>query len=80
MSNTKQLGIGYGYFNPTISEQLTAQGFLFDEEKAKYFEESRQALLHLGLHNLITNSLADKTFQKLQKQIASHVQSKLITL
>lgn len=72
-AKTLQFGISFGIISPTLSEQLTKQGFKFDVKKIKAFESQREAFSVLRMSGLLTDSMADKITVKLYNNIRKHV-------
>ncbi len=74
METVKQIGLGFGVMSPPISKQLKQQGFKFNKEKIKGFENEVHAIntLRFG-SNLLTDSIIDKIVPKLYKKIVAHV-------
>ncbi len=71
---TKQIGLGFGVLSPTISEQLKKQGFKFDKEKIKHFQEEANAINTLRFGSgLLTDSMVNKIVPKLYKKVVAHV-------
>lgn len=70
----QSIRLSYGVLSAKISTQLKNQGFKFDVKKIKKFEREVDAINTLRFNSsLLTDSIADKLFEKLHKKIVSHV-------
>lgn len=74
MGNNKTIGIHFGALADPISKQLDDQGFKYAKERVDIFQMELDAItrLRFGSH-LLTDSIADKLYQKLHKTIVNHV-------
>lgn len=73
----RQIGIGFGVMSPPLAEQLTKQGFRFDAEKVKIWQQEIDAINRLRFgSNLLTDSMVDKMLPKLHKIIVKHICAK----
>lgn len=74
MTESKQIGLGFGIMSDSISKQLKDQGFKFNAKKVKIFEQEVEAINRLRFgSNLLTDSMVNKIIPKLYKKIVSHV-------
>ena len=70
------IGISLGAIADPFGKQLKAQGYEFDPEKMKRFESVKDAIFTLRFADIMPDSMADKCFAKLYKQIVTHVAGK----
>ena len=73
MSETKQLGIHFGALAEPISKQLGKQGYSFNANKVKNFEQINHAIQTLGFGAMVTDGQRNKLEKKLFKKIERHV-------
>lgn len=72
----KQLTIQFGALAPKIEDQLTTQGFEFDEKKVKHFELLKECITHLYFSSLLSDNEFSRVIDKLFTKIKQHVASK----
>lgn len=72
MSNTT-LKISFNILSPSITKQLRTQGFKFDNDIAKEFDENKESLGDLSLSDLLTDKQETSVRQKIFKRIEAHV-------
>jgi hypothetical protein len=73
---SKELGIGFGPLCDPIPKQLKQQGFKYNHDTAKEFEQHRQSVIDLMFGNVLSDSQVDMAYKKLFAQIRKHVISK----
>lgn len=71
MSNN--LGLRFGGMAPSIADQLNEQGFLFSKSEVSHFQKDADAVTRLRIRGLIPAAQVDKSFNKITKLIAAHV-------
>ena len=76
MENQNTFGIHFSCLAPKIGKQLKDQNLNYSEEKAKDFETSRQAIIHLMLDNILNDTQVRKANDKLFTKIKRHVKAK----
>lgn len=64
----KAVGFGYGALCDSLEKQANEQGFTLGE-KSKLFEKLRFSLNMVTIHGLVTDSQANKAFEKLNNQV-----------
>ena len=72
----KVIEIHFSFFAPKISEQLKNQGFLFNEQNVKEFEDAADSILDLNLMGILNDTEKDKAIKKLYTMIKAHVKVK----
>ena len=72
----KVIEIHFSFFAPKISEQLKNQGFLFNEQNVKEFEDAADSILDLNLMGILNDTEKDKAIKKLYTLIKAHVKVK----
>ena len=71
-----KLELRFGALAPTIEKQLELQHFKFDKKKVAIMVKQIHAINVLRFHNnMITDSVANKLFDKMFKVITKHVNS-----
>lgn len=75
MEETKKVGLSFGIMSEPISKQLKTQGFKFNKETIKDFQEEINAInvLRFSESDLLTDKMLDKIIPKLHKKIVQHV-------
>ncbi len=73
----KKIGLSFGVLSPSLRKQLKEQGFKYDSEIIRNFEQELDAVNRLRFGSgLLTDSMVDKIIPKLYKKIITHVAKK----
>jgi len=70
---SKQLEIHFGFFSPTIAQQLRKQGFRYTTEKVKIFQRNSTMIGQLSLADLVTDAEKKRMRDRLYNRIKRHV-------
>lgn len=76
MNTIKQkptLVMGFGIINETIAKQLKQQGFKFDKQKVKEFENIRNSINTLYFARFLTEKAKTKATSKLFVKLTEHI-------
>jgi hypothetical protein len=70
---SKEIGIHFGALSDSIKDQLTKQGFEFDEKDVERFDAQADAIVTLRLGGIMIDSAASKCQANLHAKIVKHV-------
>jgi hypothetical protein len=71
--NEQKVGLKFGALSPDISAQLNEQRIKYDKQKVNGFQKCADAITRLRFNDLLSDSQADKCFDKLMKKIGAHL-------
>lgn len=69
----RTLTIQAGAFADPIGKQLKKQGFKFNKEKVKHFQQNMERITHLKFSDILSDGATEKARQKLFSQIKRHI-------